>query len=134
MSEVYSALTWCYQLVKSTRGHRQKAKRLALNAIKHFKKGEASKEGDELAKELKENYEFIGFIPSVSYVKEKGTKKDLQAIWVHPFSTPTLLYKHKKLPVLVVVNGNIDFNDTRIRKIDKNADLDGLENILGITG
>lgn len=134
MGKVISALTWCRQLAAAPVKARKKARKLALDAIGHFKKGKASEEGKTLVESLEKDFTFVGFCPSVSYIKETGSKDDLRAQWVHPFSTPSLLYKHKKLPVLIIANGNLDFNDSRLRKIDKNMGLDELHDILGITG
>lgn len=134
MSEIKEYLTWVWDLIKSKASHRKEARTLAEDAVKNFKKGNPSKEGDTLCSQLKKDFEFIGFAPNISYIKEKGPKDQLEALWVHPFSVPTLLYKHKKLPYLVLVNGNLDFNNTRLSDIKQNASLDGLENILGITG
>jgi hypothetical protein len=107
--------------------------KLVLNHIENFDKGKSKKEGEELIKELKKNYILIGFAPNITYVKHDGAKEDLKYQWVHPFGTPTLLYKHKKLPTLLLVNGNLDFNNSRLNKIDKNKSLE-LQSILGITG
>lgn len=134
MAAVVQALSWVFLLVKASVSQRKKARKLALDGIEHFKKGGPSKEGKDLVKDLKKNYHFVGFAPNVIYVKESGPKQDLKYQWVHPFSVPTLLYKHKKLPMLVMVNGNLDLNDSRLRKIGKNVKLDELQNILGITG
>lgn len=131
---VVTALTWVYQLVKSSKSQRTKAKELALDHILHFKGGKKTEQSEALVNSLGKEFEFVGFAPNIMYVKEKGSAEDMKAQWVHAFSVPTLLYKHKELPVLIVANGNLDFNDSRLRKIDKNIDLDELRNILGITG
>jgi hypothetical protein len=134
MGRVISTLTWVFQLVRSSPARRTEAKKLALDHIRHFKRGKKSEQGENLVKQLIEEFDFVGFTPNVTYVKEKGIKQDLNAQWVHPFSIPTLLFKHKELPILAITNGNLDFNDSRLRKIDKNIDLEELQDILGITG
>jgi hypothetical protein len=134
MSEVITALTWAYQLTKSKIPDRKKVRHLVMNGIKNFKLGKPSKAGDDLVKSLKKDFEFIGFSPNIMYIKEDGPKKHTEVQWVHPFSVPTLLFKNKKLPYLVLVNPNLDFNDSRLRKIDQNLSLEELQGVLGITG
>lgn len=86
-----------------------------------------------LARDLKneKNFECIGFIPNVTYIKHNGTKEQLEADWVHPFGSPTLLYAHKTLPMLIIAGPDIMYNDSMIRAIKENQYG---ESVAGITG
>jgi hypothetical protein len=133
---VITTLTWFVYLLKVDVEHRIRARMDALNLIRFFNKGRKSKLGEQLYNDLNNGklYEFVGFAPNIFYAKESGTKTDMSVQWVHPFSSPTLLYKHKKLPILIISNGNLEFNESRLRSIDKNSTLQELQDILGITG
>ena len=137
---IVTALSWVKNMVFSKVSHRKASREVALEGILHHVGGKPTKEMKQLVELLKsDEVELIGFIPSVSYIKENSSFKDeLQAMFVHPFSSPTLLYKLKDKPVLLVVNGNLDFNNSVLCKISENKyneDIKNLEgSILGITG
>lgn len=85
-----------------------------------------------MAKSLNSSeYQLIGICPNIMYIKASGNEDELKAIWVHPFGTPVLLYKHKKTCALVIAGPGIRFNDSVVREIDVNRYR---EEILGITG
>lgn len=137
---IVTALSWVKNMVFSKVSHRKESRKIALEGILHHVGGKPTKEMKELVELLSSDaVEFIGFIPSVSYIKEKSSFKDeLQAMFVHPFSSPTLLYKLKDSPVLLITNGNLDFNNSVLCKISENKyneDIKNLEGgVLGITG
>ena len=131
---IVTALTWAYTLTKAKIPDRKQVRKLVIDGLKKFKKGKVSEEGTKFVKNLQKDFEFVGFAPNIFYIKESGPKKHTEVQWVHPFSVPTLLYKHKKLPYLILTNPNLDFNDSRLRQIDQNVSLEELQNILGITG
>lgn len=131
---VVKTLTWAAQMLQMSAANRTKTKKLCLNHVRHFDKGEKTKAAVDFVNSLQKDFQFIGFTPNVFYLKEKGPKNDMNVLWVHPFSTPTLLYKHKRLPCLLMTNGNLEFNSSRLAKIKANIGIDELHNILGITG
>lgn len=139
-------LSWAMTMLNADVGEREDFVGFVLDSIKNFKKGEVSPEGKEAVAFLKNDCHLIGFCPSTTYImhKERG-EGSLNVFWEHPFSIPTLLYKHKKLPFLILSNGNLDFDDSRlvkmnsIAKIEVNEELDGEVNfetdgVQGITG
>ena len=136
---IVTALTWVKNLIFSSLKFRKETKEIALEGILQHIGGEETPEMKEFLVFLKKEAEFIGFIPSVSYIKEKSShKEELEAMFVHPFSVPTLLYKIKNRPALIIVNVNLSFNDSVLCKISENKyneDIKNLErNVLGITG
>lgn len=118
---VIAALTWVKQLITFPVSERKKLRKICLNGIKLFKKGKESDEGREAARFLKEDCEFIGYAVNISYVMENSKHEDeLGCLWVHPFSGPTLLYKVKNAPMLVLSNENLNFNKSNLQYIEMN--------------
>lgn len=148
-------LKWVESLLSSSPGERRKLKNTVLNGIRHFNakwnrtgkpKRDKSRDsldagytldkthpdGENLFKQLKSSeVEFIGFVPDVTYIKETGPRKQLEVIWKHDFGTPGLLYKHKRLPLLLIAGPSIRFNKSVLAEIDANKQQ-GL--LSGITG
>ena len=118
-------LSWAVTMLDAEESDRKEVVDLVYKSIETFKKGETSKEGREAVKFLKEDCKLIGFIPQVAYIMPKARGEDsLNCFWEHPFSIPTLLLKHKKLPFLIISNGNLDFDDSRLKKM---TDLSEIE-------
>lgn len=102
-----------------------------MEGIKCYKQGEESDEGSE-AVDFLNDCKFVGFTNQAQYVmaSERG-KGSLEYIWEHPYSIPSLLFKHKKFPFLIVANGNIDYDDGRMRKSKYNNKEEELKGISG---
>lgn len=84
---------------------------------------------DFLAEE--KDVELIGFAANATYVKVDSTHKDeLKAIYVHPWGLPTLMYKHKHLPIVFMVGPGVRFNESILEEDDKNRE----PALRGITG
>lgn len=139
-------LTWAVTLLDAEESERKEILDLVFTSIETFKKGEISKEGKDAVRFLKEECKIVGFIPQVTYImpKERGDGS-LECFWEHPFSIPTILAKHKTLPFLIISNGNIDFDDSRLKKmaslhsIEVDEEIDGevefeKDGVQGITG
>lgn len=128
---IVSGLSWVLDLLQFPVPARRKVKKIALSGIRLFKKGKKSSEGEHVHQFLTEDCEFIGFALNMSYVMENSKYKDeLNNVWVHPFSTPTLLYKVKGLPMLVVSNENLDYNNSALSMIESNKFNDELMRVL----
>lgn len=112
-------LTWAVTLLDGDENDRAEVLNDVFKSIETFKKGETSKEGKDAVRFIKEECKIVGFIPQVTYImpKERGDGS-LECFWEHPFSIPTILAKHKTLPFLIISNGNIDFDDSRLRKMN----------------
>lgn len=142
-----NVLSWGPTILEMDESARKEIVDLTFEGIAHFKGGKISKEGENLVKDLKQNYKLVGFVPSATYImaKERG-EGSLGVFWEHPFSIPSLLLKHNKLPLLVISNGNLDFDDSRLLKMarsekvevdelaDGEYDFEKNEKISGITG
>lgn len=120
-SGIVTALSWVKDMLSFPVSARKKIRRLTLDGILKFKKGKVSKESQEFVDGLKANGQFIGFATNISYIMENAKyDEELDSIWVHALSQPSLLYKLKGLPVLVVTNPNIEYNDSVLNKIENN--------------
>lgn len=97
------------------------------------KNGKTDKEQEYLSDALSDpkRFKLIGFVPNVQYVKVEGTKDQLKAVYVHPFGTPQLLYKHQDLPMLIIAGPGIRLDDTILKET---GDVDGDIPLIGITG
>jgi hypothetical protein len=138
---VVLGLNWYHNLNKvCTSDHYRQAKENALVAVEHFKQGQKSQIGTDFLNDLSSNFNFFGFSPNIIYVKESSKdKEELSVEWGHPFSQPTLCYINKASPYMVITNGNIDFNETRLSKNPENLRNDyaiksNITNVAGITG
>jgi hypothetical protein len=98
-----------------------------------YKLKSKNKQVENFVKDLeKENgVDFVGFIPKIEYIKDKGTKMQLEALWQHGFGSPALLYAHKELPMLIIAGPNLMFNDSIVNNIKENLYND---KVCGITG
>jgi|688.fasta_scaffold1230400_1 hypothetical protein len=77
-------------------------------------------------------WEILGFATNISYVRVDAPDKDmLKYIWVHPWGTPALLLKHRRLPVVIMAGPGIRWDDTILREITENGYVD---KPLGFTG
>lgn len=118
---VISGLSWVRDLLSFSVPHRKKVRRLIMDGILNFKKGKPSKEGTDFINYLKQEGQFVGFATNMTYVMENSKYDDeLESIWVHPLSEPSLLYKIKDMPILIVTNPNIEYNDSVLNKIEQN--------------
>lgn len=97
-----------------------------MQAIREYSAlGEGRKDrsvGERLYQKLKDSDEYLcrGVVPSVEYAKLSGSKEELAARWVHPFSVPTLLFKHKSEPILILVNPGIRLDESFIQEMRHN--------------
>jgi hypothetical protein len=127
-------LTWNMTLLKFSEKEREKMIDLVYDSILKFENGvEATQDGIDAVGFLKEECKLVGFAPSINYImhKERG-EGSLECFWEHPFSIPTLAFKHKKLPLVILSNGNIEFDKSKliqIFKIHKNIEIEGIENV-----
>jgi hypothetical protein len=141
---VVQALTWAITFLQMSVKRRMKDVETAIsgywNRINHLsEKKQINKDMIECINAIMENSELVGIAPQVSYMMVEGSKEELQSIWVHPFSVPTLLLKVKNAPMLIMVNANLDYNDSVLTKIEHNEYHDELMKTLklytrGITG
>lgn len=127
---------WANIFLCGTQAQRKKVVQAVIEAIWIFKKGEPSIEGEKAVSLLtSDKVELIGVVPDINYFRVASrTPEDLEVIWNHRFSVPTLLYRVKDSPFLLLANPNVEYNDCKLLEIDGNSDLKELHDILGIIG
>jgi hypothetical protein len=57
------------------------------------------------------------------YLKGEGSKKDLEATFVHPWAMTTLVFKHKSLPLLMHINAAMEKDGMFLAEIPFNKEL-----------
>ena len=138
---------WVDILKKSSPQIRSQIKKAIFDGMEYFdaswRKSSDSDSGYELksknskivdlTKSLRKGkgLKFLGFSPNVSYIRVKGRGEEMDYNWVHPFSTPTLCFQHKSLPLYFIAGPNIMYNDSMLRR---NADNMIYDSVFGVTG
>ncbi len=137
-TKVLELLSWAKKMMGYDASTRVNFAEDVLESLKKYSEdgegGKNSSKGKALYEWLTDQSQFekVGFIPNVMYIKINAKdKKDLKYLWVHPFGSETLLFMHKKLPIMVIANPMIRFNKTVLSemKISKQE-----SQILGISG
>lgn len=115
---------------------RMKVVDACLKAILIFQKGEPSKAGKEAHALLTSNkVDLIGFVPYVNYIRAKSKcEDDMDVLWTHPFSVPTMLFRVKGTPFLLLANPNVEYNESKLLENEENRHLAELNRLLGIIG
>jgi hypothetical protein len=140
--EVKQLLDFWNEFLTYTEKEREECVELALESIRKFKNGKPSKDGNDVYDLLtSKDWEITGLAPNLFYFRvnsdansEEQRQADLDALWVHPFSAFTLILKHKTLPLIILSNSNLMYNDTVLAQIDGNKGLKTIKNLLGYTG
>jgi len=140
--DVKQLLDFWTEFLTYPESEREECVDLALESVKKFKNGKFSKEGQALYDMLtSKEWVITGVTPNLFYFRvnseassEEERQSDLDALWVHPFSLFTLVLKHKTLPLIILCNSNLMYNDTVLAHIDGNKGLKAMKNLLGHTG
>lgn len=129
-------MKWASILLLGNGRQRSKIVQYVVDAVKIFKKGKSSPEGDAYQKLLEsDKVELIGFVPNITYIRvDSSDKEDLEVLWDHRFSAPTLLFHLKDSPIMLLVNPNVAYNNSRLLEIDENSDLIEIRDLKGIIG
>ncbi len=130
MNEPRTYLGWLPTLLRSSSERRQDWVKKILDGLKSYREGKA-KSATYLSDVIqdKSEFELIGFAVNACYAKVDGPKEMLDAFWVHPWGTPALMYKHKRLPMIVMVGPGIRFNESILQEVG----MDDMK-VMGITG
>lgn len=106
-------MSWVPTMLNSSKERRQEWIESIIDAFKSLgpKKRDASVR--YLSDVLSENkeFKFIGFVPKIEYIKADGPKNHMNVIFEHQHMNPTLLYKHKDLPVLIIAGPGIEWDE-----------------------
>ena len=132
---IVQALTWVKQFLLSSISIRKKHFQICLNGILN-RTGKVKDENKFLV-ELIKNNEVIGMATNINYLLVDGDSEESKYIYVHPFSTPTILVKMKNIPCLILVNPNLDYNNSMLHRIEYNKYvelLNDMKSLKGISG
>ncbi|NDG27231.1 MAG: hypothetical protein EB120_08665 [Proteobacteria bacterium] len=129
-------MKWANIILWGTGRQRLEVVRAVIDAVKIYKKGKPTKEGQEFRDLIKsDKVELIGFVPNISYIRASSRDEDdLTVIWDHKFSAPTLLYYLKDSPIMLVVNPNMSYNNSKLVEIEENSELIEIRDLKGIIG
>ena len=124
--------SWYKELRELNASAREALIEIVLENLRRDINDRVSEEGSALVKDLRRNYEFVGFSPSVMYLKARD--KDQEATYVHPWAMVTLIFKHKRLPTLTHVNAAMRKDEMILAKIPFNHEVFEAIEARGITG
>lgn len=126
--------SWFFDALEFNKEELREVEDMALAGVFSFKQGNPSKEGEALIESLQKDFILQGITPNIIYIPSSEVKgMSRNTIYQHQFSQTTLLYKHKELPIIVMTNGNIDLNTSRLIKNKNGLNRDELL-LNGITG
>ena len=129
-------MKWAQILFNGNGKQRMEVVKAVIEAVKIYKKGKTSKEGEYFYNLItSDEVELVGFAPNITYIRANSSdKSDLEVLWDHRFSVPTLLFHLKDSPVMLLVNPNVNYNDSRLMEIEENSDLIEIRDLKGIIG
>ena len=133
-------LKWVTVMIQQAQENPKKARKtranwvnLILDGIKSYRKDRSSPDAKYLTEMLdSDTWELIGFAVNLQYVRADHPNDDmLKYIFVHPYGTPPLIYKHKKLPIIITVGPGLRWNESILRELDDNRYNDDVEGVTG---
>ncbi len=85
-----------------------------------------------LVKMLKGQCELVGFSPNLWYCKAEG-REGFRDTFIHKWGYPTLVYKHKTLPILIQANPGMRKDKMLLKEIPGNRGLFEGVYVVGLT-
>jgi len=127
--EVIFHLPWVELILSIPAKERKKWVAQMLEGLKTYREGASKPKGSKWLSDWVggKDFDLIGFAPNIQYVKVDGSLEELKALWVHPWGSPVLVYKHKHLPMITLVGPSIRLDETVMSEDDE-------EDVLGFTG
>lgn len=133
MGEVKEALAWVGTMLKTPQRERERWVDIILNGVVDNTPAKAKNEAKNLVKMIRDGtFELMGFAPNVQYIRVRGPSSFLGSWWVHPFSSPTLVAKHRTLPIIILVGPSLRLNEATIREIEDGSLYEN--DVIGFTG
>lgn len=127
---------WYLELLQMSEKERESLVNDLLHSISCYNSTNhtPTKEGKNLVTMLKKQCVLQGFSPEILYTKGSGKTSDLKDTFCHRWGYPTLLYKHKILPIVIQVNPGLRRDTMVLSEIPGNrGSFDGVY-VVGITG
>ncbi len=134
MGGVKDSLSWVSTMLMSPAKERKKWAKMILKNIKlAFNPDARPGETEDLVNLLESSdVEIIGFAPNIQYLRVDGSENFLKAWWIHP-NQPTLIAKHKRLPLVFLAGPSLRFNETVIKEVNPEKGIQE-ESLVGFTG
>jgi len=123
--DIRQVLSWTNVVSRMTSKQKSKLASLLIDGIGTQKKTKKPEEvwlSDFI--EGEKEFRVIGFAANAPYINVDRAFGDTKPIWVHPWGIPSLLLKHKTLPVIMMVSPAIRLNENLL----------GSRNMEGYTG
>lgn len=134
-------LNWAIVMIQAAHNDPNKARKTRkqwvehiLNGIRSYRPETEKKEAKYLTDVLadKSTWELIGFGVNLQYIRADHDNDDmLKYVFVHPWGTPPLVYKHKRLPMIITVGPGIRWNESILRELSDNGYNDHIEGATG---
>jgi len=115
---------WYNQMMKLSNAKRQEMVAIAMKRLKVNKP-----DTFDFIKSSK--CKLVGIAPAIEYSLSDKKEGEIDVTFVHGFSIPTLVFWHPEGKFAIVVNANLEYDDTVLNKIPgNNVDRE----IRGVTG
>jgi len=132
-------LSWVTTMLETPAKKRWKWVETIIEGIRSYRDPKKANAVDDATKKYlsdalldESTWEIVGFAPNISYVRVDCPDKEMLGyIWVHPWGTPALLLKHRRLPICIMAGPGIRWNDTILRELKENGYVD---KPIGFTG
>ena len=135
MSAVKEELAWVSTFTQLPVSRRKEWVKIILDEIRSYRKDKRPNPEAQYLSDLlsdKSKFELIGISYNMSYIRvDDDDEANLRARFIHPWGGPKLLFKHKKLPILITAGADIRVNDAVTNEVKGNSQVRG---IIGITG
>lgn len=132
MKPVKQRALWAETIYKASAEDRANEVRAVLLDLKESSDPDDRRIYREL---LTGEYEFVGFTPSISYLKaEPDDPEVLECLWIHAWSEPCLLFKRKGMSACIIVKPALKFNEAEASKYRENSGIKQLRLSAGLTG
>lgn len=122
--KVRELFNWALTVLQSSYQGRLKVVRQIEKDVKTWGSlnDEPTQEGQALCEGIVQNrdYEVFGIVPNIAYIRVQGSEEERQALFVHAFGDPVLLYRHRKTGVLVILGASMHFDESLIEKVPFN--------------
>lgn len=135
-------LNWAVTMIQTAQKNPNKARKVRSEWVEHILNGIKSYRGEKRSNpqakyltemlEDEDTWELIGFAVNLQYIRCDHPIDDmLKYVFVHPWGTPPLIYKHKRLPMFITVGPGLRWNENILREIDDNGYTDSVEGATG---
>lgn len=105
-------LKWIKAVSHMNREEKEKLKDLILEGIETYRVRKNINEtwlSDFIRSE--KDFKIVGFAINIPYINIDKKWGDTKPLWMHPWATPQLLLKHKRLPCIMIVGPSIRLNE-----------------------